>query len=162
MDLLQHLRSERAEKRKKQRFAPTLFDRINGLVKAYALGEAFLRDLEAPAHSLEEDLRFDRVKPKAAYEPLLFSLSTQEEYRVTVAIINRVANPYLNFVSSPDEILLCDPLFRENPALPPERLARFHFEVLFLAEVAKKQLHHLTGQLGRPPGTRTPGTGDNS
>lgn len=136
MDLLQHLRSERAEKRKKQRFEATLFDRINGLVKAYALGQAFLRDLEAPAHPLGDELRFDRIKPKTPYEPPLFSLSTEEEYRVTMAIITRVANPYLDFVNSPDEILLCGALFRQNPVLPPERLARFHFEVL-LAEAAK-------------------------
>jgi hypothetical protein len=136
MDLLQHLRSERAEKRKKQPFAATLFDRINDLVKAHALGESFLRDLEAPPHPLGEHVGFDRIKPKTPYEPPLFSLSTEEEYRVTMGIITRVANPYLNFVSSPDEILLCEALFGRNPALPPERLARVHFELL-LAEAAK-------------------------
>jgi len=136
MSLVQHIRRERAEKSKKEPFTPTLFDRINGLVKAHALGEAFLRDLEAPPHPPGEEVEFDRIKPKAPYEPPLFSLSTEDEYRVTMAIIRRVANPYLNFASSPDEILLCEALFSRNPALPPERLARVHFEVL-LAEAAK-------------------------
>ena len=150
MDLLQHLRSERAEKRKKQPFAPTLFDRINGLVKTYALGEAFLGSLDAFEERLrEEDLTLDRVRPKRPYDPPLFSLSTEEEYRVTIAVINKAGNPYLNFVNSPDEILLCGPLFRHNPSLAPERLARFHFEALLLAEVGRKQIHHLTEQVHR-------------
>lgn len=161
MDLLQHLRSERAERRRKQSLAPTLFDRINGLVKAYALGDTFLRNLEASAGPRwEEDLRFDRLKPKPPYEPPLFSLSTQEEYRVTMAIITRVANTYLNFVSSPDEVLLCGPLFRQNPVLPAERLARFHFEGLLLAEVAKRQIQRLTEQIHRLEGRQGLGTMD--
>ena len=150
MKLLQHIRSERAEKKRKQSFGPTLFDRINGLVKEHALGEMFLSSLDAFQERLrEEDLTADRVRPKRAYDPPLFSLSTEEEYRVTMAIIHKVGNPYLNFVNSPDEILLCGPLFRHNPSLPPETLARFHFEALLLAELARKQLHRLTEQVHR-------------
>jgi hypothetical protein len=162
ISLLQQIRSQRREKRRKQPFLPTLFARINGLVKAHALGEAFLRDLEAPAPPRGEDVAFDRRKSKAPYEPPLFSLSTEEEYRVTMAIITRVANPYLNFVNSPDEILLCEALFGQNPALPPERLARVHFEGLLLAEVAKTQVRRATAQLQRLQGRPDAGTADPS
>lgn len=150
MDLLQHLRGERAERKRKQSLGPTLFDRINGLVKEHALGEAFLSSLDAfEERPREEDLTADRVRPKRSYDPPLFSLSTEEEYRVTIAIINKAGNPYLNFVSSPDEILLCGPLFRHNPSLASERLARFHFEALLLADVAEKQIRCLTEQIHR-------------
>ncbi len=152
MDLLQHLRSERTEKRRKQRFAPTLFDRINGLVKTYGLGAAFLSSLDAVHEQFrEKDLTFDKGRPKPVYDPPLFSLSTEEEYRVTMTIITRVANPYLNFVNSPEEILFCGPLFRQNPALPPERLTRCHFEELLQAEVAKEQHSRLAGTEDSPP-----------
>lgn len=163
MDLLQHLRSERAEKRRKQSLAPTLFDRINGLVKAHALDDTFLRSLEASAGPRrEEDLRFDRVKPKPAYKPPLFSLSTQEEYRVTMAIINSAGNAYLDFVNSRDEILLCRLLFRHNSTLPPERLAAFHFEVLLLIEVARKEIGGLTEQVQHLLSCQKPGRPDPS
>lgn len=160
---MEHLRSERAGKRRRQSFTPRLFDRINGLVKEFALGETFLKSLDTFADQLrEEHLAFDRVKPKRPYEPPLFSLSTEEEYRVTLAIINRAANPYLNFVSSPDEILLCESLFRHNPSLPAERLARFHFEALLMAEIAKTHLLRLTEQIGCLRGMQAPGTADGS
>ena len=160
---MQRFRSERAEKRRKQSFAPTLFDRINGLVKAYALDEAFLSSLDAfNERAREEDLTFDTVRPKPVYEFPLFSMSTQKEYRVTMAVIARVANPYLNFANSPEEILLCQLLFRHNPALPPKRLARSHFEGLLLAEVAKKHIHRLTEQMCSLEGKQDRGTADRS
>lgn len=139
MDLLQDIKSERARKRGKLPFRRTLFDRINGLVKEYALGESFLRRLDEVAdHFSIGSLELDRVKAKEHFEPPLFSLSTEAEYRVTMAIISKVNNPYLHFVSSPDEILLCEPLFRCNPGLGPDRLARYHFATLLRDELARE------------------------
>lgn len=138
MDLVRHIKSERAQKRIKQPFRRTLFDRISGLVKEYSLGESFLRSLDNFS-LLRENLKFDHVRAKEPFEPPLFSLSTEEEYRVTMAIINKVNNPYLHFVSSPDEILLSGPLFRRNPFLGPDKLARHHFETLLLDELAKSE-----------------------
>jgi len=136
MDLLKHIKSERAQKRIKQPFRRALFDRINGLVRKYGLGESFLRRLDNfTDHLLRENLKFDRVRPKGHFEPPLFSLSTKEEYRVTMAIISKVNNPYLHFVNSPDEILLCGPLFRRNPSLGPDKLGRYHFETLLIDEL---------------------------
>lgn len=140
MDLVKHIRSERAQKRIKQPFSRTLFDRISGLVKEYALGESFLRSLDHfTDHTFRENLKFNRVRAKEPFEPPLFSLLTEEEYHVTMAIINKVNNPYLHFVNSPDEILLSEPLFRCNPSLEPDKLARYHFETLLLDELAESE-----------------------
>ena len=139
VDLLRHLKSERAQKKTKEPFRRALFDRINSLVMKYALGETFLERLgNFTDDLLRESVEFDRLKAKAHFEPPLFSLSTREEYRVTMAVIEKANNPYLHFVNSPDEILMCVPLFSRNPFLGPDQLARYHFETLLLYELAKE------------------------
>jgi len=151
VDLLRHLKSERAQKKTKEPFRRALFDRINSLVMKYALGEAFLKRLgNFTDDLLRESVEFDRLKAKAHFEPPLFSLSTQEEYRVTMAIMNQVDNRYLHFVNSPDEILMCGPLFSRNPFLEPDQLARYHFETLLLYELAKEA----PGELETPGGNQ--------
>ncbi len=137
MDLLQQIRTGRAEKRRKPPFQPTLFTRVSGLVRRHGLNETFLRGLEASGElSREDEPTAIRLKRKAPYEPPLFSLSTEEEYRVALGILARVENPYLEYATSPDEILVCRSLFRQNPSLRPEDLARHHFETLLLVESA--------------------------
>ena len=139
MDLLKHIKSERAQKKIKQPLQRTPFDRINDLVKQYALGESFLKRLDHfPDHFLRESSEFDHPRAKEPFDPPLFSLSTEEEYRVTMAIMEKVNNPYLHFVNSPDEIVLCGPLFSRNPSLGPDKLARYHFETLLLYELARE------------------------
>ncbi|MGH7774023.1 MAG: hypothetical protein ACREQA_17505 [Candidatus Binatia bacterium] len=138
IDLVKHIKSDRAQKKTKQPFRSPLFERISGLVRQYALGESFLRRLDEFADHLPRgNVKFDRGKVKETFEPPLFSLSTEEEYRVTMAIMKKVNNPYLDFVNSPDEILLCGSLFRRSPSLGPDQLARYHFEILLLAELGK-------------------------
>jgi hypothetical protein len=138
----------RAREKRKRPFERTLFDRINGLVRAHALGGAFLARLAGAGEEPHpEHGREGRVKAKELFEPPLFSLSSEDEYRVTMAILNAVNNPYLRYAASPDEILLCGPLFRRNPRLGPDTLARHHFEALLLAETAKREIPDLTGQV---------------
>jgi hypothetical protein len=135
MELLRQIRTGRAEKRRKAPFRPALYTRVSGLVRRYGLDEPFLRGLETPGElPREDDLSAIRLKRKEPDEPLLFSLSTEKEHRVTLAILTRVKNPYLQYATSPDEILVCGSLFRQNPFLPPETLASHHFETLLLAE----------------------------
>jgi hypothetical protein len=130
-DLLQDIKRGRAQKRAKQPFRRALFDRINAIVKRHALGEAFVRTLENFSDDqLRQYLTINRIRPKDPLESPLFSLSTEAEYRATIAILNMVNNPYLHFVTSPEEILLCRALFRRDPALAPERLTRYHFATL--------------------------------
>lgn len=132
-NLLEDIKRGRAQKRTKQPFRRALFDRVNAIVKRHALGEAFVRTLENFSDDqLSEYLTSNRIKPKDHLEFPLFSLSTEEEYRVTIAILNAANNPYLHFASSPDEILLCRPLFDLNPFLEPDKLTRYHFATLLL------------------------------
>jgi hypothetical protein len=150
MDILEQIKTDRAEKRKKQPFSPTLFDRISGLVKEYRLRESFLEKLESPADFLlEKEAEFARVRQKQPFMIPLFSLTEQREYVLTLAIIEKVSNPYLEFAQSPEEIALSKLLFDLNPALGAEKLQRYHFETLVLYEQAKTTVKELAKDIGR-------------
>jgi hypothetical protein len=140
MDLLKDIKKKRAKQKQKNPFRRNVFNHISGLVREYGLKESFLRVLENIEDTLSmEDLQFTRVRVKTPVEKYLFSLAAKDEYFLTMAIISKVDNSYLRFAHSPEEILLCRPLYRLNPALAPEKLMRYHFETLFLHERAKKQ-----------------------
>ena len=135
MDLLRHIRAGRAESRRKESFRPTLYTRVSALVRRYGLDESFARDLGvslAPPGRHEPDSVLPKRKEPSPAS--LFSLSTVEEHRVTMAILTRVENPFLEYATSPEEILLSRELFRRNPSLSPETLACHHFRMLLLAE----------------------------
>lgn len=141
MNLKTHIKKKRQQQSKKQPLKRDVFNQISNIVRTYGLTKQFLRDLEHPEESvLKEKAHDDRVRVKAPMEPTLFSLVTQEEYTLTLSIIRKTDNSYLAFVHSPEEILLCDPLYRLNPDLQPEKLARYHFETLFLHEQTKVDL----------------------
>jgi hypothetical protein len=144
MNLLQHIRSDRKEKKKKEPYKQTLFNRIGAIVKSYSLDDGFLEKLENFTGELPgRNGEFDRIKLKPRLEIPLFSLLTRDEYRVANKIIHGVENPYLHFANSPDEILLSGSLFLRNPSLPPEALADYHLETLFLCEFAKEKIRDL-------------------
>lgn len=133
--LREHIRSAQAARRTHQPLQRPLFYRIHALVKAYRLGEEFLRALDAHVSGPRRaGLQPGVVKTKVSFEPPPFSLATEEEYRITTAIIEKVNNPYLPFANAPDEILVCSALYRRNPSLGPEELTRHHFETLLLRE----------------------------
>lgn len=163
--MLEHIRRQRARKRKKQRFNRTLFCRISALVQSHCLDESFVEKLEKSVDYLaEEKPPFGRVRAKEEPEFPLFSPAPEAQYRVTVAIMNTAPCSYLEFANSPDEILLCGPLFRRNPSIEPDRLARHHFESLLLAELAREELRDLGEQVEAAGETRgvkgaTPGEG---
>lgn len=147
MDLLEKIRSERARSKKKKPFRRTLFDKINGVVKEYSLEESFLSKLEgAEDYMAEATMEFAQIRKKKPIEFPLFSLATEREYRLTTAIMNKVANPYLEFAHSPEEIAISKTLFELNPSLGADQLARYHFETLLLCERAKKELKDLVEQ----------------
>ncbi|UCG11313.1 MAG: hypothetical protein JSU72_12250 [Deltaproteobacteria bacterium] len=141
MDILQHIKSDRARKRRKQAYHPSLFGRINGLVKMYDLDKTFLQKLDnSPDFSLQEQFESARVRVKSDYEPPPFSLATDEQYSLTKAIISRVDNPYIWYANSPDEIFLCGVLFAQNSSLGTNQLERYHFETLLMCEYAKQHV----------------------
>jgi hypothetical protein len=150
MDILQQIKTDRAQKKKKQPFSPTLFDRISGLVKEYRLGESFLEKLENPADFLQEkEAEFALVRKKQPFMIPLFSLTEQKEYVLTLAIIEKADNPYLEFAQSPEEIALSKLLFDLNPALGPEKLERYHFETLMHYAQAKTTVKELVKDIRR-------------
>jgi hypothetical protein len=144
MGILEQIKSDRAQKKKKQPFTSTLFDRISGLVKEYRLEESFLEKCESPeAFLTEREAEFARVRKKQPFRIPLFSLAEQKEYDLTLAIIDKMNNPYLEFAQSPEEIALSRLLFDLNPAFGREKLERCHFETLLLYEQAKTTVREL-------------------
>jgi hypothetical protein len=147
MDLLEKIKSERAQSKKKRPFKRTLFDKVNGLVRAYTLEESFLSSLEVPEEYLSEaKVEYAQLKKKRSIEFPLFSLSAEEEYRLTTAIMSKVNNPYLEFAQSPDEIAISKLLFDLNPSLGADTLERYHFETLLFCERAKREMEELLKQ----------------
>jgi hypothetical protein len=132
---IERFKRERGQAAKRP-WRPSQFTRISSIVKAYGLGETFLRTLEAPPESLTgAGRRFKAIKFKTALELPLFALATAEVYDLTTRIIREIDNPYLDYVQDPEEILLCRPLFHCNPHLDPEALNRFHFATLLGREL---------------------------
>ncbi len=159
MDILEQIKTDRAQKKKKQPLRPTLFDRISGLVKEYRLGESFLEKLASPEDFLlEQRAEFAQVRKKQPFRIPLFSLTEKKEYILTLAIIDKINNPYLEFAQSPEEIALSKLLFELNPALGPEKLERYHFETLLFYERAKMMIRELTKDISRQmsPGLEKP------
>ena len=139
MALLKYIRNERVRQRKKKPLKRDVFNQISGLVRWYGLKENFLDVLDKVEDYLSIDsLQFARIRLKTPMERSLFSLVTESEYSLTMSIISKVDNSYLKFAESPEEILLCRPLFRLNPTIVPEKLMRYHFETLLLHERNKK------------------------
>lgn len=144
MGILEQIKSDRARKKKKEPFRSTLFDRISGLVKEYRLEESFVEKCESPEGFLtERKAEVARVRKKQPFRIPLFSLAEQKEYELTLAIIDKMNNPYLEFAQSPEEIALSRLLFDLNPALGKEKLERCHFETLLLYEQAKITVREL-------------------
>jgi hypothetical protein len=146
--LLKQLQSERARKRAKLPFKPALFGKIQALVQEYGLEEDFLGQIdELTDHRWLEKPKYDRIKVKKNLEVPLFALSTPEEYGLTLAIIEKVNNPYLPFANSPEEILVCNALFQCDPAIEPQKLASHHFHTLLLCCHAEVEVQVLTQRL---------------
>jgi hypothetical protein len=136
-DLLDQIRSDRGQKRLKRPFRRARFERISALVRRHGLDEEFVKGLEGAASRLADGtVTLDPAKAKVPFEPPVFSLCSEAEYRVAMSILEKVTNPYLDFVNSPDEILLCQALFDRNPRLAPDELAQCHFEALLARELA--------------------------
>ena len=138
MVLLKDIKQKRAKGRQKLPIKQDVFNQISGLVRRYGLKEDFLDVLHrVEDYPSSETLNLGRVRLKTPMEASLFSLVTKDEYDLTLSIIANINNSYLKFANSPQEILLCKPLYCLNPSITPEKLSRYHFETIFLHECAK-------------------------
>ncbi|MFZ5447914.1 MAG: hypothetical protein ACOZFS_04670 [Thermodesulfobacteriota bacterium] len=149
--LLRHLKSERSQKKAKLPFKPSLFVKILALVQEYGLEGEFLSQLEKSTNQQwQAEPEYDRIEDKKKLGAPLFALATPAEFALTLAIIDKVNNPYLAFANSPDEILACNSLFRCDPALAPQKLAAHHFQTLLLCHYAEEELQVLTPRNSKP------------
>lgn len=137
--LIDSIREGRVREGEKRPFEPRLFDRVAAVVKSFGLGRRFLEEMETWQPSLAvRSPGLMRTRKKRGPEPIPFSLVSESEYRVAIGIIERLDNPYLAFVGDPEELLLSGVLFRINPNLKPEVLARVHFGAVLRHELARK------------------------
>lgn len=147
MDILEHIKTERAQQKRKQDFRPCLVDKISALVKEHGLGEVFLQQLEgADNYVSRKHSHIARIRTKRLFEFPPFCLATRQQYDLAKAIISKVDNPYLQFAQSPEEVCLSNPLFNLNPSLSPNMLDHYHFETLLVYESAKEDLQELSAR----------------
>ena len=139
MDLLKHIKHKRAKQKQKKPIRRDVFNQISNIVRQCGLKESFLGLFDNfEKHLTAKNSNIPRIRVKTPLVSPLFSLVDKEAYHLTMSIINTVDNPYLVFAHSPEEILLCKPLYRLNPELSPEKLMRYHFETLFFHERIKR------------------------
>lgn len=139
MDLLKHIRHQRAKQKQKKPSRRNVFNQISNIVRQCGLKESFLDIFDNfENHLAAKTSDISRIRMKTPLISPLFSLVDEEAYRLTMSIINKVDNPYLVFAHSPEEILLCKPLYHLNPELSPEKLNRYHFETLLSHERIKQ------------------------
>ena len=144
MDLLKYIRSDRAQRKEKKPFRPTLFARVSALVEEYELTEDFLERLESPeGFFAERKTEVARIRKKVPFDFPLFSLCGEQHYRLAMEIIHRINNPYLEHASAPEEIALSKLLYDLNPSVGIERLEHYHFETLMQYELTSRELKDL-------------------
>jgi hypothetical protein len=143
--LIRDIRRKRAKGKQKQPFRQDEFNRVNSIVKQYGLDDTFLSIIDEGRNSEIRSFQPPQVRAKVPISSL-FALATREEYSITMAIMEKITSPYLKFAQSPEEILICDRLYRLNPSIPPKKLMRFHFETLLLHESARTDRKKLDRQ----------------
>jgi hypothetical protein len=131
MDLKESLRRDRTRGQAKSPLAPDLFSQVGGLVRRHRLGEAFCRLMGTMTGARGGALaRACGSHAKPSYEAPLFFLATPEEFHFVQRIVAELANPYLAWARSPEEILLSLPLWQRRPGLDPEILSSRHYGAL--------------------------------
>lgn len=136
-EIIKQLKEEK-DRREKERFRCSIFSRVNAMVKEYRLGKDFINRIDRfLLNPMIETVGVFPAKAKKNFDPPLFSLSDQEQYRTTMEIIKRVENPYLLYANSPDELILSLILYRINPSIKRDELEKFHFEMLLRREIQR-------------------------
>jgi hypothetical protein len=149
MDLAHNVRSDRARQKRKQPHTRKVFNTVSCIVKEYKLDEGFLKLIDnTDGYFPQRRMELHQVKGKKVLELPLFSLVSQDEYRIAMAITGKLDNPYLQFAHSPEEMLLSKPLYEANPSLTSQDLLRYDFETLLLCRRAKEELADLEKRLG--------------
>lgn len=156
IDLLNQLKRERTGRKNKRPFQYSLFHIVVGIVKKHRLSMSFLKSLDEAANAShgagKKAGHIEASRIKAQLDLELFPLLAAEEYELCRSIIHKLDCPYLHYARSPDEMLLCNALYSQNPSLDPQQLANEHFETLLHREIANKSLVGPHGDVGGEPG----------
>jgi hypothetical protein len=139
-NLAAQLQRLRREQRARLPFERPLFVTVSAVVEKYGLDAGFLEMIDEVAVNPPDPPAKDRYpRGKEHLEQPLFALAAREKYGLIMAIMAKVGNPYLAHACSPSEILACRPLYERNPAVAPEKLARFHLLALLWEEMAQTE-----------------------
>ncbi len=134
MGLKEALGQERQRRQGRRPWRPGLFARISAIVSHYRLNEAFLARLAQMQHREPEAAAGWPVAEKPPLPPVIFGLTGEEQFGLGQRIMELVDPAYLEFATTPEDILLAGPLYRRNPHLTPEQLAATPFQLLWRAE----------------------------
>lgn len=141
MGLRESIRKQRERERTPQVFAPDAFTRVAAILKAFGLdGETFLKRLDEEPVSWTVARALAQGWAKKAPVPLPpFALVDPESFPALEAVVSRVQSPYLPWAESPEDLLLCRPLYALRPTIAPPRLARYSFAFLYRYYAAGKE-----------------------
>jgi hypothetical protein len=142
--LAAQLQRLRREQRARQPWPRPVFVTLSAVVDKYGLDASFLEMIdEFAAHPPGPPAGDRSARGKEPLEQPLFALAAPEKYGLIMAIMDRVGNPYLAHAFSPAEILACRPLYERNPAIAPEKLARYHLVALLWEEMARAEAENV-------------------
>jgi hypothetical protein len=123
--------TRRLRRQQKTPFPWTIFHVIGTIVQAYGLTQDFLTTPPPAGPGPAPDRLQDAASlAKPRLEIALFPLLSEAQYRLTQAIVDRFANPYLAYARSPEEIPLSRELSARDGTLAPETLRACHFAAL--------------------------------
>jgi hypothetical protein len=144
MDLVTHIKVDRARQRRKRPHIRDLLVTVSCIVKANGLDIDFL-GLIQDSENLLSRIRTgpNQVKTKPVFEFPPFSLVSEKDFELALEIVGRLDNPYLKYAHSPEEMLLSAPLFRADPDLMADVLLIYDLETLLLRAWAKEEVGHL-------------------
>ncbi len=141
MGLRDSIRRQRERERTPEVFAPDDFTRVAAILKAFGLdGETFLKrlDEEPVSRTVARALGQGWTRKTPMRFPP-FALVAPESFAVLEAVVSRVQSPYLPWAESPEDLLLCRPLYALHPTIAPPRLARYTFAFLYRFYTAGKE-----------------------
>jgi hypothetical protein len=141
MGVRDSIRKQREKGKTPEVFQPDAFTRVAAVLMAFRVdGKEFLKRLdEEPASETAACALARGALRKTPVAVPLFALVAPELYAVVETITARVDGPYLGWAESPEDLLLCRPLYAVHPGIPPRLLSRYAYAFLYRFYAGKKQ-----------------------
>ena len=149
MDLRKNIIDDRSRRKTKQNSEEKVFNAVCSIVKAYGLGNDFLKMLDGFEDSSgRQGAGALEVKAKRPLEIPPYCMVPGEAYGLVLDIMGRLDNPYLPFARSPEEMVLSAHLYQCDRSIDARQLLRHDFGTLLLCLNARKELAVLEGRAG--------------